>query len=123
MPGAATHLKPSLRRARRHAHLRRRLSGTAECPRLNVFRSSSNMYAQLIDDARGVTLASASTLDKSLRTAKDAKTDRARAVGELLARRAKEAGIESLVFDRGGFLYHGRVKALAEGARSGGLRF
>lgn len=123
MPNVATRLKPSVRRQRRHAHLRRRLSGTAECPRLNIFRSSANIYAQLVDDAGGVTLASASSLDKSLRTSKEPKTSRAESVGKLLAERAKAAGVERVVFDRGGYLYHGRVRAVAAGARDGGLQF
>ena len=123
MPSVQTRLKPALRRRRRHAHLRRRLSGTSQCPRLNVFRSAANIYAQLIDDVSGATLASASTLDKSLKKSTDAKTAQAEAVGKLLAERAKAAGIVRVVFDRGGYLYHGRVKALATGAREGGLQF
>jgi len=123
MPGVMTRLKPAIRRKRRHAHLRRRLSGSAECPRLNVFRSSAHIYAQLIDDASGTTLASASTVDKSLRGSRDPKSAQAEAVGKLLAERAKAAGVDRVVFDRGGNLYHGRVKALATGARAGGLQF
>ncbi|HZT95373.1 MAG TPA: 50S ribosomal protein L18 [Chloroflexota bacterium] len=115
----------SLRRRRRRQHIRRRIFGTGDAPRLSVFRSSENIYAQLIDDSQSRTLASASTLDKSLRTkeAGQGKRARAEAVGKLMAERAKEAGITRVVFDRGGYLYHGRVKALAEGARSGGLEF
>jgi|SRR5579872_1540732 len=123
MASGRTRLEPSVRRKRRHAHLRRRLGGTGECPRLNVFRSSAHIYAQVIDDASGATLAAASTLDKSLRQSKDNKSVQAEAVGKLLAERAKAAGIERVVFDRGGYLYHGRVKALAAGAREGGLQF
>lgn len=118
-----TRLSTSVRRNRRHVHLRRRLSGTESVPRLNVFRSSAHIYAQLIDDRRGVTLASASTLDKDLKSSKDAKAKAAEAVGKLLAERAKAAGVERIVFDRGGYLYHGRVRALADGARAGGLQF
>ncbi len=93
-------------------------------PRLNVFRSSAHIYAQLIDDTSGRTLAAASTLDKSLRSnGAGKKIERAEAVGRLVAERAKAVGIERIVFDRGGNLYHGRVKALAEGARAGGLEF
>jgi len=122
-PEIPARLPSAVRRARRHAHLRRRLSGTQACPRLNVFRSSENIYAQLIDDTAGVTLASASSLDKSLKGSKDNKTALAEAVGKLLAERAKAAGFQRVVFDRGGYLFHGRVKALATGARSGGLEF
>lgn len=112
-------------RKRRHLRVRARLSGTAERPRLNVFRSSAHMYAQVIDDTSGRTLVAASTLDEELRDdAKgETKTDRAKAVGLLIGKRAKEAGIDRVVFDRGGFQYHGRVKALADGARESGLEF
>jgi large subunit ribosomal protein L18 len=114
-----------VRRQRRHAHIRRRLSGSVGAPRLNVFRSSAHIYAQLIDDGAGRTLASASTLDESLRGQRsgNTKANQAEAVGRLIAERAKAAGVERVVFDRGGNLYHGRVKALAEGARAGGLQF
>ena len=108
-------------RQKRHARVRRNISGTAECPRLNVFRSNKHIYAQLIDDVAGVTLASASTLDKSVETAP--KTEQAAKVGALIAERAKAANIEVVVFDRGGYLYHGRVQALAEAAREAGLKF
>jgi large subunit ribosomal protein L18 len=103
---------------RRHGRVRRKVSGTAERPRLAVFRSNRHIYAQLIDDLQARTLASAS--DAEIKADGD-KTARAKAVGELLAKRAKEAGIDRVVFDRGGRLYHGRVKAVAEGAREGGL--
>jgi large subunit ribosomal protein L18 len=119
-------IETRIRRARRHAHIRRRLSGTIKAPRLNVFRSSAHIYAQIIDDDGGVTLAAASTLDKSLREGgkkSESKTAIATSVGKLIAQRAKEAGIERVVFDRGGYLYHGRVKALADGARAEGLKF
>ncbi|MDR3241874.1 MAG: 50S ribosomal protein L18 [Lactobacillaceae bacterium] len=108
-------------RQHRHTRVRGKISGTAERPRLNVFRSNKNIYAQLIDDVAGVTLASASTLDASI--AEAPKTEQATKVGALVAERAKAAGIEDVVFDRGGYLYHGRVKALAESAREAGLKF
>ena len=109
-------------RERRHHRLRRRITGTAERPRLVVFRSNHGIEAQLVDDLEGRTLASAShlALKKSF---KGTKTDQAAEVGKALAQNAKKAGIETVVFDRGGYLYHGRVKALADGAREGGLRF
>jgi len=110
-------------RKRRHVRVRRRVQGTAERPRLAVFRSNSHIYAQVIDDSIGRTLAHASDLEGDLRKAGDNKTDRAGAVGERLGRRAKEAGVSGVVFDRGGHQYHGRVKALADGARKGGLAF
>ena len=109
-------------RQKRHTRVRGKISGTAERPRLNVFRSNKNIYAQLIDDVAGVTLASASTLDKEL-TAADTKVEQAQQVGELVAKRAKDKGIEDVVFDRGGYLYHGRVQALAEAGRENGLKF
>ena len=108
-------------RQRRHTRVRGKISGTAERPRLNVYRSNKNIYAQLIDDVAGVTLASDSTLDKSVETAP--KTEQAAKVGALIAERAKAAGVEVVVFDRGGYLYHGRVQALAEAAREAGLKF
>jgi len=92
-------------------------------PRLSVFRSSKHIYAQVVDDARGVTLAAASSLEKDFGEKTGANTDAASAVGKLLAKRASDAGVKDVVFDRGGYLYHGRVKALAEGAREGGLNF
>ena len=96
--------------------------GTPERPRLNVFRSETNIYAQVIDDTKGITLVSASSLEKDFKC-DGTKTDAAKKVGEVLAERAKAKGIDAVVFDRGGYLYHGRVKALAEGAREGGLQF
>ena len=109
-------------RARRHRRVRGMVAGTAERPRLVVFRSNVGIYAQLVDDGAARTLASAGW--KSLpRSFKGTKTDQARAVGKVLADRAKKAGYESVVFDRAGYLYHGRVKALADGAREGGLTF
>ena len=110
------------KRLKRHVRVRAKISGTPERPRLNVFRSNANIYAQIIDDVAGVTLVSASTLDKAVE-AGECKSDAARNVGKLLAERAKEKGIETVVFDRGGYIYHGRVQALAEGAREGGLEF
>ena len=111
---------------RRRSRVRRSLRASAHGrPRLSVFRSSKQIYAQIIDDAKGVTLASASTLEKDNRTALKTGADvaAAKAVGEQLARRAVEAGVTDVVFDRGSYMYHGRVKALADGAREGGLKF
>jgi large subunit ribosomal protein L18 len=108
-------------RLRRHRRVRGKITGTAERPRLVVFRSNRGIFAQLVDDEAGRTLASASWLQ--LRPTKGTKTEQAAEVGKALAAAAKKAGIESCVFDRAGYLYHGRVKALAEGAREGGLRF
>ncbi|MBI3976098.1 MAG: 50S ribosomal protein L18 [Armatimonadetes bacterium] len=112
-------------RQRRHLRLRRRTVGAAERPRLVVFRSVSHIYAQIIDDARGQTLAAASTLDSELREkVKGAhKSDASKMVGALVAQRAQAKGITRVVFDRAGYAYHGRVKALADGAREGGLEF
>ena len=109
------------RRKRRHRRVRGKVHGSANRPRLCVFRSSKGIYAHLIDDDAGVTLASASTLQ--LGGASGTKSEKAAEVGKLVAQRAKDAGIASVVFDRGGYLYHGRVKALADGAREGGLEF
>ncbi|MDN6459669.1 MAG: 50S ribosomal protein L18 [Bifidobacterium crudilactis] len=108
-------------RKRRHARLRKHVSGTPERPRLSVTRSTRHVFVQVIDDTVGKTLASASTMEADLRTFEDDKTGKARKVGELVAQRAKDAGIEAVVFDRGGNAYHGRVQAIAEGAREGGL--
>ena len=109
-------------RLHRHVRVRGKISGTPECPRLNVFRSNANIYAQLIDDVNGVTLASANTLEKGFEGA-TGNCEAAKKVGLALAERAKAKGIEEVVFDRGGYVYHGRVAALAEGAREGGLNF
>ena len=109
-------------RLKRHIRVRGKISGTAECPRLNVFRSNANIYAQLIDDVNGVTLASANTLEKGFEGS-TGNVEAAKKVGLTLAERAKAKGIEVVVFDRAGYLYHGRVAALAEGAREGGLQF
>ena len=106
-------------RKRRHNRVRKKVVGTAERPRLAVYRSNRHMYAQVIDDFAGRTLASASTLKDA--TSNDDRLSAAKAVGEAIADRAKNAGIKSVTFDRGGFRYHGRVKAIAEGAREGGL--
>lgn len=112
-------------RLRRHRRVRKKVAGTAERPRLNVFRSSRHMYVQVIDDARGHTLAAASTLDADIRGSggSSASVDAARRVGELVARRALDRGVKQVVFDRGGYLFHGRVAAVAEGARATGLEF
>ena len=109
-------------RLKRHKRVRAKISGTPEMPRLNVFRSEANIYSQIIDDVSGVTLVSASSLDKAVE-GYGGNVAAATAVGKLVAERAKAKGIETVVFDRGGYLYHGRVKALAEGAREGGLQF
>ena len=109
-------------RMKRHVRVRGKISGTPECPRLNVFRSNANIYAQLIDDVNGVTLVSANTLEKEFEGA-TGNAEAAKKVGLTLAERAKAKGIEDVVFDRGGYIYHGRVAALAEGAREGGLNF
>ena len=110
-------------RARRHFRLRKKVTGSAERPRLVVNRSSRHIAVQLVDDAVGKTLASASTLEADLRTVEGDKTAKARKVGELIAERAKAAGVVSVVFDRGGDKYHGRIAALADGARGAGLEF
>ncbi|MDD6268971.1 MAG: 50S ribosomal protein L18 [Ruminococcus sp.] len=109
-------------RAKRHARVRAKISGTPECPRLNVFRSAKHIYAQLIDDVNGVTLAAASTMDKEFEGA-GGNAEAARKVGQMIAKRAIDKNIKDVVFDRGGYIYHGRVKELAEGAREGGLNF
>ena len=116
--------KPNSNQARikRHARVRAKISGTAACPRLDVFRSNSNIYAQLIDDVNGVTLAAASSNEKDFEIS-GGNAEGARKVGQLIAKRAAEKGITEVVFDRGGYIYHGRVKELAEGAREGGLKF
>ena len=109
-------------RERRHARVRRKISGTAERPRLCVYRSNTNLYVQVIDDVAGNTLVSASTLDKEVKT-KYANKEAAKEVGALIAKRALEKNIKDVVFDRGGYIYHGVVKELAEAARNGGLNF
>ena len=116
--------KPDSNKARikRHQRIRNKISGTAERPRLNVFRSAKHIYAQVIDDVAGVTLASASSMDKDFEST-GAGREAARKVGAQVAKKAAAKGITEVVFDRGGYLYHGRVKELAEGAREGGLKF
>ena len=111
-----------MERTRRHLRVRRKISGTAERPRLCVYRSNSNLYVQIIDDVAGKTLAQASTLDKEVKT-KHANKEAAKEVGTLIAKRSLDKKIESVVFDRGGYIYHGVVKELAEAAREGGLKF
>ena len=112
-------------RARRHSRVRKNLAGSVERPRLNVFRSLSGIYAQIVDDSAGNTLVSASTVDRDLREKMKGlkKAEQAKLVGQTVAERAKSKGIQTVVFDRGGYRYSGRVKALADGAREGGLQF
>ena len=109
-------------RIKRHKRVRAKISGTPEIPRLDVFRSNSNIYAQIIDDVNGITLAAASSVEKDFEGS-GSNCEAAEKVGKLIAERAKAKGIEIICFDRGGYLYHGRVKALADGAREGGLNF
>ena len=118
-----SHHQASRARTRRHLRVRKKVRGTAARPRLAVFRSNKHIYAQVIDDVAGRTLASASTMEKRPTGGATATVDAAKAVGERLGERAKAAGIESVVFDRGGFKYHGRVAAVADGARDAGLEF
>ena len=110
-------------RLKRHARVRTKLSGTAEKPRLNVYRSNKHIYAQIIDDVKGVTLAQASSQDKDIANTSASKVDLATTVGQEIAKKANDKGIKEIVFDRGGYLYHGRVKALADAARENGLEF
>ena len=110
-------------RKARHSRVRKKISGSSELPRLNVFRSGKHIYAQIIDDVQGATLVSASTLDKSLDLTSTHNKEAAKIVGELVAKRALDKGIENVVFDRGGYIYHGRIEALADGARGAGLKF
>ena len=110
-------------RKARHERVRAKISGTNEAPRLNVFRSNSNIFAQIIDDEKRITLVSASSIDKELKLENGSNIEAAKKVGELLAKRAKKAKITKVIFDRGGYLYHGRVKALADAARENGLEF
>ena len=120
-----TKIDKNAERKRRHVRVRKSVNGTAERPRLSVYRSTNHIYAQLIDDTKGLTLASASTLEKAVKTEIAGKTKReaAKIVGKIAAERAKEKGIETVVFDRGGYHYTGRVQALADGAREAGLKF
>ncbi len=112
-------------RIKRHLRVRKKIQGTGERPRLNIFRSSKHMYAQIIDDVKGVTLVSASTVEKELheQVSNGGNVEAARKVGDLIAKRAKQNGIDKVVFDRSGYLYHGRVQALADAAREAGLEF
>lgn len=112
-------------RLRRHARVRKKIKGTAQAPRLSVYRSLNNIYAQIIDDEKGVTLCAASTMEKEIaaKVAEMTKTDAAKFVGKAIGEKAKKLGIETVVFDRGGYLYTGRVQALADGAREAGLNF
>ena len=112
-------------RKKRHVRVRKKISGTPECPRLNVYRSLNHMYAQLVDDVAGRTLVAASTLDAALKGAlkSGGNKEAAKAVGTLIAKRSLDAGVERVVFDRGGYIYHGRVRELAEAAREAGLKF
>ena len=112
----------NIARKKRHVRVRGKIKGTAQCPRLNVYRSLSNIYAQLIDDEAGVTLAQASTVEKDF-AQYGGNVEAAKAVGKKIAERATEKGIKECVFDRGGYVYHGRVAAVADGAREGGLEF
>lgn len=116
--------KPDSKKARllRHRRVRAKISGTAQCPRLDVFRSAKHIYAQLIDDVNGVTLCAASTMEKAFE-GNGGNKDAARKVGKMIAEKAAAKGISEVVFDRGGYIYHGRVKELAEGARESGLKF
>jgi large subunit ribosomal protein L18 len=122
-PKLGTRTPTTVGRSRRHLRVRKKVSGTTARPRLVVTRSARHMVAQIVDDTQGVTLASASTMEADLRGATEDKTGKARKVGQLVAERAKKAGVDTVVFDRGGNRYHGRVAALADGAREGGLTF
>lgn len=117
-------MKLSKKESRRRIHnrIRKKVAGTADRPRLSVFRSNTSIYCQLIDDTAGQTLAAAASTDKTVKSAGN-KTEQAKKVGELIADKAKSMNIEAVVFDRGGYLYHGRIKSLAEGARAAGLKF
>ena len=118
-----TKLDKNAVRKKRHGRVRSKVSGTAERPRLNVYRSNQHIYAQLIDDVNQVTLASASTVEKDLNLESTGNVEAAQKIGELVAKRALEKGVKEVVFDRGGYLYHGRIKALADSAREAGLEF
>lgn len=117
--------KPSKNKVRKriHARVRKKVSGTGSCPRLNVFRSNKNIYAQLIDDEQGITIVSASTIEKGLELESKSNVEAAQVIGKAIAERAIDKGHKEVVFDRGGHLYHGRVKALADAAREAGLQF
>ncbi|SKC35302.1 50S ribosomal protein L18 [Maledivibacter halophilus] len=113
------------KRKKRHRRVRRKVFGTPDCPRLNIYRSSNNIYAQVVDDTNGITLAAASSLDKEIKekASNTGNKEAAKLVGNLIGKKATEKGIQKVVFDRGGYLYHGRVRELAEGARESGLQF
>ncbi len=113
----------TFQRSRIRRRVRGKIAGSSERPRLSVFRSNKQIYAQIIDDSKGTTLAAATSLDKDIASKKVNKIEQAKLVGQLLADRAKEAEVEVVTFDRGGYVYHGRIKSLAEGAREGGLKF
>lgn len=113
----------SIRRQKIKYRIRKKVSGTAQKPRLSVFRSNTDIYVQLIDDVDGKTLASASSRDKDIAAQKVTKSEKGKLVGQAIARKATELGLKEVIFDRGGYLFHGRVKSLAEGAREGGLQF
>lgn len=113
----------SLRRQKIRYNIRKKVSGTAQKPRLSVFRSNADIYVQLIDDVNGLTLASASSRDKDISAQKITKSEKSKLVGQIIARKATDLGLTTVVFDRGGNLYHGRVKSVADGAREGGLQF
>jgi large subunit ribosomal protein L18 len=113
----------ALRRQRIKYTIRKKVSGTAQLPRLSVYRSNTDIYAQMIDDVNGNTLAAASSRDKDIAAQKGTKTEKSKMVGEAIAKKAIALGLSACVFDRGGFLYHGRIKAVADGAREGGLKF
>lgn len=115
--------KKTIRRSKIKQRLRKKIRGTAEKPRLSVFKSNNEIYAQIVNDIEGKTLAAASSRTKEMTAKKVTKTEKATLVGNIIAEKAKEAGIETIVFDRSGYMYHGRVKALAEAARKGGLKF
>ena len=117
-----TKIDKNKKRLKRHVRVRAKISGTADCPRLSVYRSNKNISAQIIDDVKGVTLVAASTLEKGFEGIGSNK-EAARKVGLAIAEKAKAKGIETVVFDRGGYIYHGRVSELADGAREGGLKF
>ena len=120
---ASTNMKKNRLRLRRKAHIRKKVEGSQERPRLSVYRSLSHIYAQVIDDVSGKTLAAASTLSPELKDGKGKKRDLAKEVGKLVAKKCQEKQIAAVVFDRNGFMYHGRIAAVAEGAREGGLKF
>ena len=120
---ASTNMKKQNLRQRRKVHIRKKVEGSTERPRLSVYRSLNHIYAQVIDDTSSKTLAAASTLSPELKDGKGKKKDQAKEVGKLIAKKCQEAKIEAVVFDRNGFMYHGRIAAVAEGAREGGLKF